>query len=226
MKPQVTVAPSSSISARSRSASVSIPTSLGSCPGSARPRRHAPATTRRAPPPAAGPAAPARAGAGARSRWRPPPSGRALACLPGAQVLGVAAPPHARAQRRYLASPAAVDGARGIAAHLVRDHVGGHRRMPIAQLPADVPGQLGRLPAMPPGGGHRGTQETGDLPADGLRPPRRLLCGQQLQVHVAGALVAVADRAGRLANRGRHEFPLRRNAPLTGRPSEPCPGSA
>ena len=80
--------------------------------------------------------------------------------------------------------------------------------MPITQLPAGVPGQLGRLPAMPPGGGHRGTEEAGDLPADGRRPPRGLLCGQQLQVYVAGAPVAAARSAGRLANRGRHEFPL------------------
>ena len=93
--------------------------------------------------------------------------------VPGPEVVRVAPPPGARPRRGgleggRLSGPAGVDGGGGVAEQLGRDHVGDHRRVIGRQLPADVPGELGRLPAALPGGRHRRAQVLDDGPADRL----------------------------------------------------------
>ena len=139
---------------------------------------------------------------------------------PGGQELGVAPPPHLGTERRHLHRPAVIHHREGVAAHLVRDHVGGHARVRVAQFPANMPDQLRRLPAVPPRRRDGKTQEAGDLPADGLRPAGRLLRRQQLEVLRETALVTAADGIDRRAHRGHDELPLRRNSLPARRPAQ------
>ena len=139
---------------------------------------------------------------------------------PGGQELGVAPPPHLGAERPYLRGPAVIHRRRGIAAHLVRDQVGGHVRVRVPQFPAGLPDQLGRLPAVPPRRRDGKTQEAGDLPADGLRPAGRPLRRQQREGLRETALVTPADGIDRRAHRDHDEFLLRRNSLPARRPAQ------
>ena len=127
---------------------------------------------------------------------------------PGTQELGVASPPDFGPESRDLRGPAIAHRRGSVAAHLVGDHVSSHRRVRVAQFPADVPDQLRRLPAVPPPRRDGQTQEAGDLPANGLHPARCLLRSQQPQVFPQTALVTPADRVHRRAHRRHDELLL------------------
>ena len=142
--------------------------------------------------------------------------------VPGAEVVRVAPPPGApprggRLERGRLGGPARVHGGVRIAEHLGRDHVGDHRRVIGRQLPAEVPGQLGRLPAALPGGRHRRAQVPDEGPADRLGPARRPLDREWVQVAAVGVCAAVADRLDGRPDGGRDQVLLRRSGSLVRR---------
>ena len=151
--------------------------------------------------------------------------------VPGAEIIRVAPPPGAlprrgRLERGRLGGPAVVHGGGRVAEQLGRDHVGHHRRVIGRQFPADVPGQLGRLPAALPGSGHRPAQVFDDGPADRLGPARRPLDRERVQVGAVRVPAAVADRLHGRSDRGGDEFLLRRGGTLVRRGRRRPPGRA